>query len=175
MAKVVKRRVTEELKAAFEGIDGFVVVDTTGFAAHNAEEFRTELRDNGCRMLVVKNSLARRALEDLGFPGLDEQLQGQSAILIGDEGALAVSKLLVPWNKKNKLLGIRGGYVDGRVIDPTEVDRLSKIPDRPVLLSMLLAGLHGPMQKLHHAVSDPIRRFAALVDALAEKKKESEG
>ena len=175
MARAVKQKITEELKAAFDGVEGFVVVDTTRFAAHHAEKFRTELRSKGCRMLVVNNSLAKRALEDMGFQGLGEQLKGQSAILFGEEGVLAVSRVLVPWRRKNKLLGIRCGYVDGRVVDPAEVDRLSRIPDRPQLLSMLLAGLQGPIRKLHHAVSDPIRRFSALVKALSDKKKEAEG
>ena len=172
MSKVMKRQITDELKGAFGDLEGFIIVDTTGFQAHHAEEFRTEMRNSDCRMLVVKNSLAKRALADLGIEGLDDQITGQSALLFGEEGVIAVSKLLAPWRKKNKLLGIRGGYLDGQVIDPEEVDRLSRIPDRPQLLSMLLAGLQGPMRKLHHAVSDPVRRFHALMQALADKKKE---
>ncbi len=174
MSKIMKKGITGELKSAFSDLDGFVVVDTTGFTAHHAEEFRSELRNNGCRMLVIKNSLAKRALADVGFDGLDDQLKGQSAILFGEEGVIAVSKLLVPWRKKNKLLGIRGGFLDGQVIDRGEVDRISRIPDRPQLLSMLLSALQGPMRKLHHAVSDPARRFSALIEALAEKKKKEE-
>jgi large subunit ribosomal protein L10 len=174
MAKEVKGLITDELKSRLEGLDGLVMVDTTGLDAHQAEAFRRELREANLQMLVVKNSLARRALEDVGLGPAGECIQGPTAILFGEDGPLAISRILTPWRRKNKLLPVRGGWIGGRVLDAPEVDRLATIPERPVLLAMLCSGLQGVMRNLHFALGGPGRNFAALIKAVAAKK-EKEG
>lgn len=174
MAKEVKGIITEELRRRLDGLDGLVLVDTTGFDALRAEEFRRELREANLHMLVVKNSLAKRALEEVGLGPAGECIQGPTAILFGEDGPLAISRLLTPWRRKNKLLPVRGGWLGGRVIQAPEVDRLATIPERPVLLSILCAGLGGVVRNLHYALGGPGRNFAALIKAMAAKK-EKEG
>ena len=91
MAKEVKGLITEELRRRLDGVDGLVMVDTTGFDAHQAEEFRRELREANLQMMVVKNSLARRALEDVGLGGAGECIQGPTALLFGEDGPVRVT------------------------------------------------------------------------------------
>lgn len=173
MARSVKEFILNELKGRLSDRDGMVLVDTTGLDAQNAEEIRTQLRSNGLQMMVVKNTLARKVLEEMGLTEVGKQLQGPTALLFGDDGALGASKVLIPWRKKRKLLAVRGGLLEGRVIESVDVERLALIPEMPVLQAILLSLLQGPMTRLHFAVSGPARTFAALLAALAKKKEQT--
>ena len=174
MAKVVKQLIIKELKEQFAGLEGCILVDTTGLDAQNAEEFRAELRGNGMRMIVVKNSLVRRVFDELGHAVIGDSLQGPTAVIHGEEGTLALAKVLIPWRKKKKkLLSVRAGLFDGRILAPEEVDQLALIPDLPVLRSIFHSLLQGPLRRLHAAAGGPIRSFAALLAALAKKKEKA--
>ncbi|MCZ6602612.1 MAG: 50S ribosomal protein L10, partial [Planctomycetota bacterium] len=129
MAKVVKQLIIKELKEQLAGMEGCILVDTTGLDGQNAEEFRSELRGKGMRMIVVKNSLARKVFEDMGHSVIGDSLQGPTAVIHGEDGTLAVAKVLIPWRKKKTLLPVRAGLFDGRVLPPVEVDELAMIPD----------------------------------------------
>ena len=172
MAKALKKMIATELKAALGGLDGWVLVDTTGLDAHSSEEIRSELRSKGLRMMVVKNTLAKRIFDGLGNHEVANHLEGPTGILFGEDGTLAISKVLIPWRKKNKLLAVRAGLLDGVIIGASEVDRLAAIPDRPVLLAQFVGLLNAPLQRLIYALGGPARGFSGLVSALKNKMEE---
>ncbi|MCZ6603284.1 MAG: 50S ribosomal protein L10 [Planctomycetota bacterium] len=172
MAKIVKQLIIKELKEQLAGLEGCILVDTTGLDGQNAEEFRAELRGKGMQMIVVKNSLVRRVFEDMGHGVIGDSLQGQTAVIHGEDGTLGVAKVLIPWRKK-KLLPVRAGLFDGRVLGPVEVDHLASIPELPVLRSIFHSLLQGPLRRLHAAAGGPIRSFAGLIAALAKKKEKA--
>lgn len=175
MAKVVKKLIVEELRERLQGVDGWVLVDTTGLDAQSAEGIRTELREAGLRMIVLRNSLARKVFEEMGVTVGEDHLQGPTALLYGGTGALSISRVLIPWRKKRKLLRVRGGLLDGQVVEPREVERLASIPDMPVLRSQLYYLLGGTILRLHFAMAGPIGRFSALMAALSKKKEKAAG
>lgn len=136
-----------------------VVADYRGLNVAQVTELRKQLREAGIEFQVLKNSLVRRATEGTDFAGLNEILTGPTAIAFGKEDAVAPAKILNDFAKKNEALKLKGGIVEGKVVDMEQIKALAELPSRDGLLSMLLSVLQAPM-----------RNFALAVKAVGEKQ-----
>lgn len=136
-----------------------VVADYRGLNVAQVTELRKQLREAGVEFQVLKNSLVRRATEGTDFAGLNDILTGPTAIAFGKEDAVAPAKILNDFAKKNDALKLKGGIVEGKVVDMEQIKALAELPSRDGLLSMLLSVLQAPM-----------RNFALAVKAVGEKQ-----
>lgn len=142
MAKVLTRWMAQELKSRLQGIEGGVVVNFTALNSELTFALRNALRQEKIAMTVVKNTMAKRSLKELGFPEVERSkiFDGPSAILHGGEGPASVAKAILDWKKKNKVkvLEVKGGFIKGRTLDGAGVEQLSQVPGRPQVLAMVL-------------------------------------
>jgi len=136
-----------------------VVADYRGLNVSQVTELRKQLREAGVEFQVLKNSLVRRASEGAGLSELNEILTGPTAIAFGGEDVVAPAKILNDFAKKNDALKLKGGVVEGKVVDVAQIKALAELPSRDGLLSMLLSVLQAPM-----------RNFALAVKAVGEKQ-----
>ncbi|MEF2248561.1 MULTISPECIES: 50S ribosomal protein L10 [unclassified Paenibacillus] len=136
-----------------------VVADYRGLNVSQVTELRKQLREAGVEFQVLKNSLVRRATEGVGLSELNEVLTGPSAIAFSGDDAIAPAKILNDFAKKNEALKLKGGVVEGKVVDVTQIKALAELPSREGLLSMLLSVLQAP-----------VRNFALAVKAVGEKQ-----
>ena len=159
MAKIeLKQPVVEAISAEIKDAQSAVLVDYRGLTVEQDTRLRKELRDAGILYKVYKNTMMKRAFEGTAFAGLEEYLEGPSAIAISTEDATAPARIICNFAKEAKALEVKAGVVEGAVYDAKEVLELSKIPSREVLLSRLL----GSMQS-------PITNFARVLKQIAEK------
>lgn len=136
-----------------------VVADYRGLNVSQVTELRKQLREAGVEFQVLKNSLVRRATEGVGLSDLNEVLTGPSAIAFSGDDAIAPAKILNDFAKKNEALKLKGGVVEGKVVEVTQIKALAELPSREGLLSMLLSVLQAP-----------VRNFALAVKAVGEKQ-----
>lgn len=136
-----------------------IVVDYRGLNVAQVTELRKQLRDAGVEFQVLKNSIVSRATEGTDFAALKEVLSGPTAVAFSAEDAIAPAKILYNFAKTNEALTLKGGIVDGKVINESEVKALAQLPSREGLLSMLLSVLQAP-----------VRNFALAVKAVADKQ-----
>ncbi|WP_195576679.1 50S ribosomal protein L10 [Paenibacillus sp. 1001270B_150601_E10] len=136
-----------------------VVADYRGLNVAQVTELRKQLREAGVEFQVLKNTMVRRATAEAELSELDQALTGPTAIAFSREDAVAPAKILHDFAKKNEALEIKGGVVEGRVVDVEQIQALAALPNREGLLSMLLSVLQAPM-----------RNFALAVKAVAEKQ-----
>ncbi|NMM55368.1 50S ribosomal protein L10 [Paenibacillus aquistagni] len=136
-----------------------VVADYRGLNVSQVTELRKQLREAGVEFQVLKNTMVRRATAEAELSELDQALTGPTAIAFSREDAVAPAKILHDFAKKNEALEIKGGVVEGRVVDVEQIQALAALPNREGLLSMLLSVLQAPM-----------RNFALAVKAVAEKQ-----
>ncbi|WP_410512501.1 50S ribosomal protein L10 [Paenibacillus sp. BR2-3] len=139
-----------------------VVADYRGLNVAQVTELRKQLREAGVDFQVLKNTLLRRATAAAELTDLDEVLTGPTAIAFSNEDVTAPARILNDFAKKNDALKLKGGVVEGRVIDADQIKALAELPSRDGLLSMLLSVLQAPM-----------RNFALAVKAVAEKEEQS--
>ncbi len=145
---------TEKLQGAVAG----VIVDYSGITVADDTALRRQLREAGVEYSVVKNTLLKRAADAAELKGLDDVLNGTTALATSSD-YVAAAKILCKYAKDKDNFTVKAGFMDGEVIDAAKVEELSKLPSKEGLLSMLLSVLNGP-----------IRGLAVALNAVAEKE-----
>ncbi|MCM3750152.1 50S ribosomal protein L10 [Paenibacillus pasadenensis] len=154
-----KQQQVEEISSKLKASTTTVVADYRGLNVAQVTELRKQLREAGIEFQVLKNSLVRRASESADLAGLNEVLTGPTAIAFGGDDVVAPAKILNDFAKKNDALKLKGGVLEGQVVDAAQIKALAELPSRDGLLSMLLSVLQAPM-----------RNFALAVKAVGEKQ-----
>lgn len=157
-----KQQVVSEITEQFKASQSTVLVDYRGLDVAEITALRKELRDNNIDYKVYKNTLARRAVEDVGLSELSETLVGPTAIAFSKDDVVAPAKILYEFSKKHDALEIKGGVIEGEVATLEQIEELSTLPDYNGLVSMLLSVLQAP-----------IRNLAYVTKAVSEQKEEA--
>lgn len=156
-----KQGVIDEITDVAKNSASFILFDYRGLTAEEVAELRRNLRENGAKYKVWKNTLTKRAMDGLNF-NLDDCLNGPSAMAYSDD-SVAPIKVLSDFAKEHKALEIKGGIVDGKVTTLENIKALSTLPSREGLLTMLASGLIGTVKDLSIALN-----------MLSEEKEKSE-
>lgn len=174
MSYFVKNLVQNEYEQKFEGVDSFVVVETTGITGVRNNVMRGELKKKGIRMSIVKNSLMRRMLTDHDMAGACGIFAvGQCAVAYGGDSVVDVAKEMVVWAKKYDCIKLKGAYVDGSVMMGEAVKDLAKMPTRVELQGQVVQLALSPGSNLAGAIVGPGSRIAGCIKSLIEKLEEA--
>jgi len=129
-----------------------IVTDYRGLTVAEVTELRKRLREAGVEFRVLKNTMTRRAADQVNLSEINEFLVGPSAIAFSTEDVVAPAKILNDFAREHKALELKAGIVEGKVIGQAEVTALAELPSRDGLLSMLLSVLQAPMRNFAYAV-----------------------
>ena len=148
-----------------------VLVNYSGIDVASDTVLRKQLREAGCQYKVVKNTLLKLALEKAGIEGLEEYLNGTTAIAYSEDYTQA-PKILSQYIKDNPnaTFEIKAGFVDGGAIDAAGVQNLAKLPSKEVLVAQVLGGFNAPIQGLANVLNGTIRGLVVALNAIAEKQ-----
>jgi large subunit ribosomal protein L10 len=171
LKKEHKQSVVEELTARLKAADTLLIADYRGLTMPQIDALRSRLIESGARFTVVKNTLTRRAAEAAGADALLALLEGPTAIafLEADGDMLAAAKALSDMAKESKILAIRGGVMEGRVLSAEEVESLATLPPVDVLRGQVLGAIVGPVNALLGLVTAPLQNLYGLIDARIEQ------
>src|SRR5437868_14823123 len=135
------------------------------------DALRGRLIEHGARLSVVKNTLTRRAAEAAGVDALLALLEGPSAIAFieADGDMVAVAKALADSARETRVLEIRGGIMQGRVLTSEEVQSLASLPPVDVLRGQVLAAIIAPLTAIAGLVNAPLQNLYGLIDARIEQ------
>ena len=159
MAKVeLKQPIVQAIAEEIKDAQSVVLVDYRGLTVAQDTELRKQLREAGIVYKVYKNTMMKRAFEGTEFEGLDNCLEGPSAIAVSKDDATAPARILCKFAKDAPALELKGGVVEGTVYDVAGLTELSKIPSREELLSKLLG-----------SIQSPITNFARVIKQIAEQ------
>lgn len=157
-----KKNVVKEITDRLRSSQTTVVVDYRGLDVAEVTQLRKELRDAGVEYKVYKNTMAKRAIADLGLDGLSETLVGPTAVAFSKDDVVAPAKIINNFAKKHQALEIKGGVIEGEIATIEQMKELAQLPDHDGLVSMLLSVLQAP-----------IRNLAYATKAIAEQKEEA--
>ena len=171
MQKSDKEKVVTDLTEKLRSAETMIVADYRGLTMPQIDALRTKLIESGARFTVVKNTLTRRAAEAAGADALLALLEGPSAIAFveSDGDAVAVAKALADSARDTKVLEIRGGVMQGRVISGDDVDALAKLPPLDVLRGQVIGAILGPLNAIAALVNAPLQNLYGLIDARIEQ------
>ncbi len=174
MSKYVKELVIDDIHRRLGEARDVLVIDSSALDPVSDNEFRGKIRQEGVKMLTVKNNLARKALEKNGVTGLESVLAGPSTIVYGGEDAVALSKVVVKVVKGYQKITIKGGSVEGTTLNGDAVTALSKSPGRLELIAQIAGLILSPGAKLAGALLGPGGKLAGCVKAIEEKQEGGE-
>jgi large subunit ribosomal protein L10 len=146
------------------------LVDYKGISVEKATVLRNKAREAGVDYKVYKNTLARIAAKESGCEGLNDYLIGSIAIAVSENDQIAPAKLLSDFIKENKILEIKCGYVDGRVLKSGEVESLASLPGKEELVAKMLGSVKSPLYGLANVLNGNIRGLVIALNAIKEKK-----
>jgi ribosomal protein L10 len=172
MSKFVKDIMTKDLVGKLDGVSDCVLVDVIGMEANDATALRKRLREKGIGMMVIKNSLARRATEGTSLAPAFEGIDGSHAVLWGADDFVTLVKEVTELDKDEETFEkfeARGGAMDGEQLTPARVKEISKWPSRAEQLSMLVGQVLGPGSTLVAQLKGP---GGSLVSQIKQKGEE---
>jgi len=166
-----KQTIVDELTDRLKGADTLLVADYRGLTMPQIDTLRTRLLESGARFTVVKNTLTRRAAEAAGSQALLAFLEGPTAIaFLESEGdMLAAAKALADMARESRILAIRGGVMQGRVLTAEEVETLAALPPVEILRGQVLGAIVAPLTTLVGLVTAPLQNLYGLIDARIEQ------
>lgn len=147
-----KKAVVSEIREKLEKSASSVVVEYRGLSVAEVTELRRELLKENVDFRVYKNSMVQRAVDDANLSELSENLTGPNAFAFSDD-AVTPSRILAKFAKKHENLVLKGGVVEGKVVDVDTIRALSKLPSRDGMIAMLLGMLQSPVRQFAYALS----------------------
>ena len=169
MPTQAKAAVIEEITERFQKSSAAVLTEYRGLTVAQLTELRRSLGE-GSSYAVVKNTLTKRAAEEVGFGDLTPLLNGPTAIAFIEGDPVNAAKAIRDFARAHPLLVVKGGVIDGRPVDAREVTRLADVEPREVLLAKLAGAMKGNLTKAAGLFQAPLAQVARLAAALQEKK-----
>lgn len=168
MKRPDKEQLVVELKEKMVGAKALYYTDFTGLNVKRMTELRRRLRKHGVEYVVIKNTLALRAVNESGLVG--ERLKGPTGIVVAKD-PVAAAKVLTDFAKDNdKRPAVKGGLFDGRSVDAAQVAKLANMPSREQMLSQLGGYMQSPMTQFATVMNSLLSNFAGAVEALRKQR-----
>ena len=171
MAKVeLKKPIVEEISANIKDAQSVVIVDHRGLTVAEDTELRREFRKSNVEYKVLKNTLIRRAFNDLGVTDFDAELAGPTSVAFGADETGAAKVIIDAVKKYENKITVKSAYVDGGRVDANGVKALAAMPSKEELIAKMLGSLQAPISNFVGVLSAMPRSLVIALNAVAEKK-----
>jgi large subunit ribosomal protein L10 len=168
MKRPDKEKLVAELKEKLTGAKALYYTDFTGLNVKRMTDLRRRLRKANVDYVVIKNTLALRAVNESGL--VSTKLKGQTGLVIARD-AVAAAKVLSDFAKENDARpAVKGGLLDGRQLDVEQVKKLASMPSREQMLAELGAGLQSPLAAFAGALNGLLHMFAGALEGLRTQR-----
>jgi large subunit ribosomal protein L10 len=176
LTRTQKEEQVSELNEKFSRAKSVYVADYRGLNVAAADNLRHRIRQGGdgdFEYRVAKNSVLRRASADLDVAGLVSHFEGPTAVAISFSDPVGLAKILSDFAKDHEVFELKGGMVDGEVIDTAQIAALAKLPSMDALRGMIIGLLQASATKLVRLIGEPGAQLARLVEARRAQQEES--
>jgi large subunit ribosomal protein L10 len=168
MKRTEKEQLVSDLKGKLEGAKSLYYTDFTGLNVKRMTDLRRRLSKAGVEYVVIKNTLALRAVNESGLVG--EKLKGPTGLVIGAD-PVAAAKVVTDFARENEQKPtVKGGLLEGKAVDAAQVKQLASLPSREQMMADLGAGLMSPMAAFVGALNGLMYMFAGALDALKSQR-----
>lgn len=169
-----KKLMVKEIAGRLNDAGMLIVTNYKGLTSQALNELRRELRNNSSEYLVIKDSMAKRALAEGPNKTITEFVEGEVGIAIDKkEDSVYITKILTKFAKGNEFLKIRGGIMGGSLISKEDIAALAALPSREVLLGKLANVLNAPIQGLASVLHGILSKIVYALSAVKDKKAEA--
>ncbi len=165
-----KKAVVAEVSQVAADAHSAIAAEYRGITVSDMTELRAKARQQGVYLKVVKNTLAKRALEGTPYECMREGLVGPLLLAFSQEDPGSAARLVKDFSKENDLLAVKMISVGGELYDASELTRLSKLPTKEQAISMMMALMKAPIEKLVRTLNEPHAKLVRTVAAVRDQK-----
>jgi len=169
MPSRLKSLMVREYSDRLQSIGDMFAVSYSGLKISENNELRTKLAKSGNRLMHVRNRLFRIALEEVGLEGMIPFIDGPTGIVSGEDIITAI-KIINTYIKGHQGIEVKGGYFEGRVVSPEEVEQISQIPSREVLISQIMTAVQAPVAGAASVLQSLLRKIVLTVKEVGNVK-----
>jgi large subunit ribosomal protein L10 len=170
MNKTQRQETVQSLTEQLRASPNLYITDFTGLNVLRMTEFRRRLRAAGVNYVVVKNTLAQRALAANAVTSLDDHLAGPTGLVLAGKDPMVAAKVLIDFAREFEKPTIKIGLVDGRPVTADQVRRLASLPSKDVLLSQLAGAMQAPMAQLAGVMTGILYQMVGALEALRAQR-----
>lgn len=171
MKRSEKEQIIAEVKEKIERAKGMYFADFTGITVDEVNELRREFRKANIDYQVVKNTLARKALESVtGYDKVLDKLVMPTAIAFGYDDPVAPAKIIKKFREKNEKLKLKVCVIEKQVFEGNQLDQIAKLPTRGEIIAGILGSIQSPISGVVGAVAAVMRDLVSVIDAIEKKK-----
>lgn len=165
-----KQAIVSEVAEVASSAHSVVVAEYNGISAEDMTDLRAKARSGGVYLRVVKNTLARRAVEGTDFECLNESLVGPLVMAFSQEDPGSAARVLKDFSKENENLVVKALSVGGQLLAANEIDRLASLPTKDQAISMLMSVMQAPITKLARTINEVPGKLVRTVAAVRDSK-----
>ena len=173
MNRAEKTATVQELSESMGKAPYAFLIDYTGITVPAVTDLRRQIRGTKSEYLVVKNTLALRAIKGKPLEALAEHFTGMTAVAYSQTDAVALAKVIHTFGKTNPHVKVKAALLDGRAVPASSLEALATMPSRPELIARLLGLMLSPVRRLVTVLSAPHRNVAATIAAVARQKEQT--
>jgi len=169
----IKQKKVGELGEIFNN-NGVYLIDYRGLDVKEIEELRNQIKRLDADLKVIKNRLAIKYFEKINKGIVREIFSGPTAVAYGDEKFIEVAKVIADFEKENKKIKIKSGFIEQKFVNDIEIRNVAKLPGKPQLMSQLAFSMAMPLKKFGMSLSAPLKSMMILLNHLKDKKQKEE-
>ena len=169
-----KKAIVSEVMQVATGAHSAIATEYRGLTVSELTELRAKAREQGVYLKVVKNTLAKRALEGTPYECMREGLVGPLMLAFSQEDPGSAARLIKDFTKDNALLAVKMISIGGELLEASELKRLSNLPSKDQAISMVMAVMKAPIEKFVRTLAEPHAKLVRTVAAVRDQKQAAE-
>lgn len=167
---VFKETSEKQIKNRLKESNGLFVIGYSKLKSPDLTTLRMSLKNANASLLVVKNSVARRALKDSGLDALIKNIEGPCALIFSKDEPVSASKVLYDFKKTNENLKLAGGYLKDRVLQNKDIEALALLPSKEILRAQVVMALNSTIVRLAMVLNGNLRKLVYCLGQIKDKK-----
>lgn len=167
---IFKETSGNRIKSTLKDSSAVFIVKYSGVKSPDLSSLRMSLRGSNAEFFVVKNSIARRALKASGLETIVKGIEGPCGLVFIKDEPVAVSKILCNFTKDHEALKLEGGSMKEKVLEKKDIEAMSKLPSREVLLAQVVGTLNAPISGFVIILNQVLAKFVICLDQIKQKK-----
>lgn len=170
IGQLVKETSGNRIKDSFKASSGLIIVKYSGVSSPDMSILRKTLKSSGADLFVVKNSIARKVMKELGFDGLIPSIETPSAMIFFKDEPVDVSRILCSFRKDHAKLVLEGGLSQDKLLSLKDIELMSTLPSKDVLRGKLVVALNAPISKFVIVLNESLKKFVYCLDQIKQNK-----
>ena len=168
ISKQHKEELVEQYKQWLEESDGLIFTHYHSLSVKDISDLRRDIRESGGEFHIIKNTLAKRAFEEVGKEWKEDVFNGPTAMGISYQNPSSLAKVIRDFSKEFGTIEIKSGYLDKRLVSAEEITALADLPSMAEMQAKLLSTIAAPASKLVRILAEPGRQVAAVLKSYSE-------